>query len=65
MASPEDRESVRHSLEQHKQDLRVAVQDLGVAARSWSDPAESIRQHPGMWLLGAFGFGLWLGRDGR
>jgi hypothetical protein len=65
MARPEDSEAVRQSLEQHKQQLRLAVQDLGVAARSWGDPSGSIRRHPGAWLLGAFAFGLWLGRDGR
>ena len=62
MASPEQRETLRQNLEQHKQDLRIAVQDLTVAARSWSDPTESIRLHPGSWLTGAFVFGLWLGR---
>jgi hypothetical protein len=65
MARPEDRESVRQSLEQHKHELRIAVQDLGVAARSWSDPSELIRQHPGLWLLGGFLFGVWLGRGVR
>jgi hypothetical protein len=65
MARPEEREVLRQSLEQHKQELRLAVQDLGIAARSWSNPSESIRLHPGMWLLGAFAVGLWLGRGGR
>ena len=64
MASPQEREVLRQSLEQHKQELRLAVVDLGVAARSWTDPAESIRQHPVPWLVGAFLVGLWLGRDG-
>jgi hypothetical protein len=62
VASPEQREALRQNLEQHKQDLRLAVQDLTVAARSWSDPTESIRLHPGTWLASAFVFGLWLGR---
>jgi hypothetical protein len=62
MARPEQREAVRQSLEQHKQDLRLAVQDLRIAARSWSDPSESIRLHPAAWLAGAFVLGLWLGR---
>jgi hypothetical protein len=62
MARPEQREAVRQSLEQHKQDLRLAVQDLTIAARSWSDPSESIRLHPGAWLASAFVVGLWLGR---
>jgi len=62
MARPEQREVVRQSLEQHKQDLRLAVEDLTIAARSWSNPSESIRLHPGAWLAGAFIVGLWLGR---
>jgi len=62
MASPEHREALQQNLEQHKQQLRLAVQDLTVAAKSWSDPAESIRLRPGTWLAGAFVFGLWLGR---
>ena len=62
MASPEHREALQQNLEQHKQELRVAVQDLTVAARSWSDPSESIRVHPGAWLASAFLVGVWLGR---
>ncbi len=62
MARPENREALRQSLEQHKHELRLAVQDLSVAARSWSDPSESIRLRPGAWLAGAFVVGLWLGR---
>ena len=62
MARPEGREALQQALEQHKQELRLAVQDLTIAARSWSDPSESIRLHPGAWLAGAFVVGLWLGR---
>ena len=62
MASPEHREALQQNLEQHKQELRLAVQDLTVAAKSWSDPTESIRLHPGSRLTGAFVFALWLGR---
>jgi len=61
MASPANREALRQSLEQHKQELRVAVQDLSIAARSWSDASESIRLRPGAWLGSAFLVGLWLG----
>jgi hypothetical protein len=62
MASSESREALRQSLEQHKEELRLAVQDLSTAARSWSDPAEAIRHRPAAWLTGAFIVGLWLGR---
>jgi hypothetical protein len=62
MASPETREALRQTLDQHKEDLRLAVQDLSIAARSWSNPSESIRLRPGVWLAGAFVVGLWLGR---
>jgi hypothetical protein len=65
MASPEERETVRQSLEQHTQELRLAVQDLGIAARSWSDPSEVVRSHPAGWICGGFLVGLWLGRLGR
>jgi hypothetical protein len=65
VASSEQAEELRQSLEQHKHELRVAMQDLGTAARSWSNPTGSIREHPGRWLVGAFRVGLWLGRDGR
>lgn len=61
MARPEGREALQQALEQHKQQLRLAVQDLTIAARSWSDPSESIRLHPGAWLAGAFVVGFWLG----
>jgi hypothetical protein len=62
MASPETREALRQRLDQDKEELRLAVQDLSIAARSWSNPAESIRLRPGVWLAGAFVVGLWLGR---
>ena len=62
MASAESREALRQALELHKQELRFAVQDLSIAARSWSDPSESIRVHPGAWLASAFLVGVWLGR---
>jgi hypothetical protein len=65
MARPEEREVLRQSLEQHKEELRLAVQDLRIAARSWGSPSESIRLRPGTWLVGAFAVGLWLGRGGR
>jgi hypothetical protein len=61
MASAENREALRQALEQHKEELRIAAQDLSIAARSWSDPSESIRLRPGAWLGGAFVVGLWLG----
>ena len=64
MASPEHREALEQNLEQHKQELRLAVQDFSTAARSWSHPSEAVRQHPGRWLVGAFVVGLWLGSRG-
>jgi hypothetical protein len=63
VARPENPELLRQSLEQHKQELRVAVQDLRVAARAWSHPRESVREHPVAWLAAAFLFGLWFGQD--
>jgi len=65
MSSVEDREALKQSLDHHKHELRMAVQDLGIAARSWSNPTETIREHPAVWLVGAFVLGLWLGRDSK
>lgn len=56
---------LEQSLEHHKQELRVAVQELGLAARSWSSPAELVRQNPAAWMVAAFVLGWWLGRDSK
>ena len=62
LASSDSPEAVRQSLEQHRHELRVAVQDLGQAARSWSDPTVAIRYRPITWVAAAFLLGAWLGR---
>lgn len=62
-ASSDSPEAVRQSLEQHRDELRAAVQDLGEAARSWSDPIMAIRSRPLTWVAAGFLVGAWLGRQ--
>jgi hypothetical protein len=62
-ASADDRESLRDSLEQHRCELRAAMEDMGAAARSWSDPTVSIRSRPITWVVAAFLVGAWLGHQ--
>ena len=61
MAVPEEREAIRQNLEEHKREIRVAVEELTQAAKSWPDPRERIRSRPGAWLLGGVLVGLWIG----
>ena len=61
MGAVEERELIRHALEDHRRDFRTAVQQLKEAARSATDPREPIRERPREWMLGAVALGLWLG----
>jgi hypothetical protein len=61
MAQPEERDVLLHDIEEHKRELRLAVDDLREAARAWTDPRDLIRERPGAWILGGMAFGLWLG----
>ena len=67
MASREQRETLHQSIEFHKGELRLAVDELRVAARPWTALSEAIRARPLYWLLagGAVGFGCCLGMRGR
>ena len=61
MARAESREALRQAMEEHRHQLRLAVEELKVAARMWTDPRDAVREHPGPWLAGGLGLGLWLG----
>jgi len=55
------REDLLQSIEQDQEEVRVAVQDLTVAARSKLDVSEHIKESPLTWAMGAFLVGAWLG----
>jgi len=61
MPEAEERQLIRHSMEEHRQQLRLAVQDLKDAARSWTDIRDPIRERPVPWLLGGLLLGFCLG----
>jgi hypothetical protein len=61
MEQPEEREVLLQHIEEHKRELRMAVDDLREAALSWTDPRDMIRERPGAWILGGVALGLWLG----
>jgi hypothetical protein len=61
VSSLESREVIEQSLEQHKQELRVAVADLSTAARPLSRPRDRVRAQPVLWVIGACLLGVWLG----
>ena len=61
VARPDDPEELRHNMEEHREELRLAVDELRVAAKKWTDPGDIVREHPVPWLVGALAVGLWLG----
>jgi ElaB/YqjD/DUF883 family membrane-anchored ribosome-binding protein len=61
MSATEDREVIRHSLHEHQRELREAVEELKIAAKSAADPRDPIRENPAKWLTAALVVGLWLG----
>jgi ElaB/YqjD/DUF883 family membrane-anchored ribosome-binding protein len=61
MSASEDREVIRQSLHEHQRELREAVEELKLAARSYTDVRDPIRENPVKWLAAAFAVGLWLG----
>ena len=58
------REDLLQSIEQDQEEVRVAVQELTVAARSKLDVSEHIKESPLTWAMGAFLVGFWLGSRG-
>ena len=61
MAEPEDRELLRQTLDEHRREFRMAVEELKGAARSLADPRDPIRDRPLLWLVGGLFGGFWLG----
>lgn len=61
MATPDQIEQLHGTLEEHERELRLAVQELTTAARSWADPREPIRDRPFTWLASGLVLGCVLG----
>jgi len=61
MAATEEREAILQDMEEKKQEIQIAVQELAEVARAWPSPRERIRANPGAWLLGGFVLGLLFG----
>lgn len=57
----EQREELLQSIEQHSEDVRVALHELTDAAEQKLDVAGRIRAAPIAWLCGGFLLGIWLG----
>ena len=58
----DERQALLRALDDHKRDLRVAIEDLRAAASPWVVLDEVIRGRPGTWLLAGLVAGMWLGR---
>jgi len=61
MAVSEEKEAILQDMEEKKQEIQIAVQELAEVARTWPSPRERIRANPGAWLLGGFVLGLLFG----
>ena len=64
MATVEEREILRQSLEARKRALQLAVEELAEATTEWTPVRELFRQRPFACLAGAMMLGLWLGSRG-
>jgi hypothetical protein len=58
----DEREALKQSIERDEAELREAVDELTHAVRRELTIGRHIAEHPMPWLLGAFVFGIWLGR---
>ena len=65
MAANEEREAILQDMEEKKQEIQIAVQELAEVARTWPSPRERIRANPGAWLLGGLVVGLLIGARHR
>jgi len=61
MAVTEERQVLRQSLEEHKSELREAVNELRLAASAYADVRDPIRERPLRWLAMGIAVGLFLG----
>ena len=57
-----ERQALLRSLDDHKRDLRVAIEDLRAAASPWVVLDEAIRDRPGTWMIAGLVAGMWFGR---
>jgi hypothetical protein len=54
-------QALRSELEQHREELRDAVEELGRVARDQLDPREWYARHPALCLAAAFALGWRIG----
>ena len=62
VADVDEKEALRHSIEQHEAELRDAVEELTAVVKSEVTLGAYIVERPWTWLLGGFAVGLLLGR---
>jgi hypothetical protein len=61
MHSEPSTQALRSDLEQHREELRDAVEELGRVARGHLDPREWYARHPALCLAAAFALGWRIG----
>jgi hypothetical protein len=57
----EQRRDLLQSIEQDREEMRVALHELTGAVGFQLDVSERIKASPLKWAIGAFLFGMWLG----
>lgn len=62
VADVDEKEALRHSIEQHEAELRDAVEELTAVVKSEVTLGAYIVARPWTWLLGGFAVGLLLSR---
>jgi ElaB/YqjD/DUF883 family membrane-anchored ribosome-binding protein len=62
VADLDEKEALRHSIEQHEAELREAVEELTAVVKNDMTLGSYIVERPWTWLLGGFAVGLLLGR---
>lgn len=62
VADLDEKEALRHSIEQHEAELRDAVEELTAVVKSEVTLGAYIVERPWTWLLGGFAVGLLLSR---
>jgi ferritin-like metal-binding protein YciE len=62
VADLDEKEALRHSIEQHEVELREAVDELTAVVKNDMTLGSYIVERPWTWLLGGFAVGLLLSR---